>query len=354
MQLFRSLSSLNESNHLFFEFPPSALSDEDYFPAIYSTLAPQALTHLVFENYDIEVLKGCRFWHRGLSDVYLVETLDRSYILRLSHHHWRTQSDIQFELEFLTFLAQNQIPVAAPIPTKGGKLMLEIKAIEGERYAALFPVALGSVAIGDLNKTQAFLLGEMVAKLHQIAYQFKPVSHRYPLTLNYLLEQSLGAIAPFMDHRTAEWKYLLETSLQIKKQVKCLPMEPPYWTICWGDPHSGNVHFTVNNQLTLFDFDQCGFGWRAFDVAKFLQVSLQTGLNRAVRDSFLAGYQSITTLTFRELDCLQVLTQVAYIWSWAIHLNSIKLYDYSRLDGRYFTCRLQQLKQLRSPEWQLF
>ncbi|MGL5034535.1 MAG: phosphotransferase, partial [Microcystaceae cyanobacterium] len=342
MHSFRSLSSLNETSPLFLKFP-SPSSDEDFFPAVYSTFAPQALTHLVSENYHVEVIKGCRFWHRGLSDVYLVETLDQSYILRISHHHWRTQSDIQFELEFLTFLTKYQIPVAAPLRTKEGKLKLEIKAVEGERYAALFPVALGSVAIGDLNKTQGFLLGEVVAKLHEVAAQFKPSCPRSSLNLNYLLDQSLAAIAPFLDHRLAEWKYLMEASLHIKKQTKCLPMEPPYWTVCWGDPHSGNVHFTVNNQLTLFDFDQCGFGWRAFDVAKFLQVSLQTGLNRAVRDSFLAGYQSITPLTFRELDCLQVLTQVAYIWSWAIHLNSIKLYDYSRLDARYFTCRVQQL-----------
>ncbi|WLT40042.1 hypothetical protein NON20_10690 [Synechocystis sp. B12] len=27
----------------------------------------------------------------------------------------------------------------------------------------------------------------------------------------------------------------------------------------------------------LFDFDQCGMGWRAFDIAKFLQVSMQSG-----------------------------------------------------------------------------
>ena len=52
-----------------------------------------------------------------------------------------------------------------------------------------------------------------------------------------------------------------------------------------------NVHFTEDNQITLFDFDQCGYGWRVFDIAKFLQVSLSAGIKREIRDAFLAGYQ---------------------------------------------------------------
>lgn len=353
MQLFRPFSTATHP-HSFFDLPTFRPEVDEAFPVVYSTLAPHALTHLIFQHYEIEVPKGCRFWHRGLSDVYLVETISQPYILRVSHHHWRTKSAIDFELDLLTFLAVHQLPVAAPLRTKRGFLSIEVNAPEGKRYAALFPVASGTVAIGDLNKTQGFLLGEVVAQLHRVSQSFSPLAHRQPLTLSYLLDDSLHAIAPFMNHHSQEWDYLMETSSLIKEQVKNLPKEAPYWTVCWGDPHSGNVHFTEENQLTLFDFDQCGYGWRAFDIGKFLQVSLQTGLNRTVREAFLAGYQAVTPLTHQELASLQSLTQMAYIWSWAIHLNSVKLYDYSRLDSYYFNNRLQRLKQLRSPDWQLF
>ena len=87
LQLLRSLSALPDINPVV-DFPipvPSTKStvEVDAFPSVYSTLAPHALTHLVFKHYDIEVPKGCRFWHRGLSDVYLVETLADDYILRI-------------------------------------------------------------------------------------------------------------------------------------------------------------------------------------------------------------------------------------------------------------------------------
>ena len=168
------------------------------------------------------------------------------------------------------------------------------------------------------------------------------------------MDESLEKITPFLQHKTCELHYLKDAIAQIKRQINQLPMEEPYWGICWGDPHSGNVHFTEDNQVTLFDFDQCGYGWRAFDIGKFLQVSLQSGLSRKVRDAFLEGYQTVETLSELERSSLQAFTQTAYIWSWAICLTTMQMHNYSRLDPFYFNHRLERLKRLKSDDWQLF
>jgi Ser/Thr protein kinase RdoA (MazF antagonist) len=309
---------------------------------------------LVLSHYELGKVKSCQFWHRGLSDIYLVDVNSCPYILRVSHHHWRSQSEIGFELELLAFLCQQQIPVASPLPTKQGDLFIAIEAPEGQRYVALFSYAPGTIALGDLNLTQSRLLGETVARLHEASREFQTDFHRQPLTLDYLVDDSLAILAPFLGNWQPELDQLLATALQIKSQLAKLPEKSPYWAICWGDPHSGNVHFTADNHLTLFDFDQCGYGWRAFDIAKFWQVSLQTGLSRRVREAFLAGYQTVVRLTALELACLQSLTQAAHLWAWAISLNAARQYDYSRLDRSYFTQRLEQLKRLKSQDSGLF
>ncbi len=324
------------------------------FPVTYSTLAPDAILSLAYVKYNIEIPKNCFFWHRGLSDIYLIETIGKSYIFRVSHQHWRTKTEIDFELELLTFLKHRNIPVAQPLSTKSGHLSLEIDAPEGKRYAALFHCAPGEIAIGDLNSIQSRLVGETVAKLHCASREFQTLAQRPPLNFKYLLDDSLQIIAPFLHHRKQELKYLVKTISYIKETVKELPQKPPFWGICWGDPHSGNVHFTPDNQMTLFDFDQCGYGWRIFDLAKFLQVSLQTGLSRKIRQAFLEGYQTVEKLTDLEESLLHPLTEAAYIWSWAINLNTTKLHDYSRLDDSYFTHRLCKLKHLASKDWELF
>ncbi len=326
----------------------------ELFPVIYSTLSPDALVALLLPHYEIGAVKNCQFWHWGLSDVYLVETEATPYILRVSHHHWRSSEEIDFELELLDFWRQRQLPVAYPLRTKEGKLSVEINAPEGTRYGVLFSYALGRVPLGDFNSTQSHQLGQTVAQLHRAAEDFRPRTYRQPLTLEYLLEDSVKALTPFLKHRSADLSYLLEVSRQSECQLRDLPQKPPFWSVCWGDPHSGNAHFTADNQLTLFDFDQCGYGWRAFDIAKFLQVSLGTGLSKQVREAFLVGYQAVCDITAMELASLQALTQTAHIWMWAISLNAAKRFNWSCLDERYFTHRLEQLKRLTSSQWQLF
>jgi Ser/Thr protein kinase RdoA (MazF antagonist) len=327
---------------------------KNLFPVVYSTLDAHALAALAFANYPINVPKSCQFWHRGLSDVYLLETLDNLYILRVSHYHWRTKTSVDFELDLLEFLRQRSIPVAAPIKTYQGVLSVTINAPEGQRYAALFPYAPGEVALGDLDRYQSRALGATLAQLHLAAQDFCPLAHRQALDLGYLLDDSLQVIAPCFHHRPLDLEYLLKAITSLKAELSQLPQTTPYWGICWGDPHSGNVHFTPDNQMTLFDFDQCGYGWRMFDLAKFLQVSLQSGLSRSIREAFFSGYEQITPLSDIEWSCLQGLTQAAYLWSWSINIIQSKIYDYSRLDELYLSQRLQTLRRLQLQDWQLF
>ncbi|MEL6439408.1 MAG: phosphotransferase [Cyanobacteria bacterium J06621_8] len=324
------------------------------FPAIYSTLSPQALIEGVLTEYELEAVNRCLFWHRGLSDVYLVQTNSQDYILKVSHHHWRSQTDIQFELEFLHFLAQHDLPVASPLKTRLQQLWVRIRAVEGDRYAALFPFAPGAIPQGDLNQQQSTLMGQTVARLHQASLQYDCKIPRQPLNLEYLLDDSIQIIKPYLMSCQQELAYLQDQTNQIKAQLDCLEVKAPLWSICWGDPHSGNVHFTSSNQITLFDFDQCGYGWRVFDLAKFLQVSLNAGINRKVRDAFFAGYQKVQNLTEAETSSLQALTQMAHIWSWAINIKASVIHNWARLDQVYTNKRVNQLKRLSSKAWQLF
>lgn len=324
------------------------------FPAIYSTLSPQALIEGVLPKYRLDSISQCVFWNRGLSDIYLIETPQESYILKISHHHWRSQTDIQFELEFLDFLHEQDISVAHPLKTKEGKLFVVVHAVEGDRYAALFPYAPGEVPQGDLNLEQSRIMGQTLGKIHSSSSEFCSKTSRQSLDLKYLLDDSFNVISPYLHKRSQDLAFLEHTIVKIKQKLAALKQTSPLWTVCWGDPHSGNAHFTKDNQITLFDFDQCGYGWRTFDIAKFLQVSLSAGIKRKVRDAFLAGYQDIQQLTSEELSSLQALTQMAHIWAWAISINATAIHNWSRLDDFYIKRHIHQLKRLDTKDWQLF
>lgn len=329
----------------------SSITDS-LFPVLYSTIDPNAIVSRILSCYDIGTVKECEFWCRGLSDIYFVETDRAAYVLRIAHRGWRSRADIDFELALLNFLHQRGLPVAYPLRTESGKLSLVIPAPEGDRYAALFTYAPGGVPIGDLSLRQATRLGETLAKVHQAGLEFECQFDRKPLTLNYLLDDSWSTIAPFLQSSSGD--YVEESIEQIKLALKEFPRSSPYWGICWGDPHSGNTHFTEADQPTLFDFDQCGFGWRAFELGKFRQVALNTGISRRVREAFLQGYQSVSPLKEFELGAISAFTQTAHIWAWSICLTYALRHNYSRLDDSFFSKRVEQLRKLRSPDWQMF
>lgn len=322
------------------------------FPVLYSTIDPGAIVSRILSCYDIGTVKVCEFWCRGLSDVYLVETDRSAYVLRISHWGWRSQADIDFELALLDFLHQRGLPVANPLRTEQRKFAIVTPAPEGDRYAALFTYAPGLVPIGDLSIRQATRLGETVAKVHQAGLEFKCEIERKPLTLDYLLDESWNAIAPFLNQ--SDHRYVESAICQIKAELGEFPQESPYWGICWGDPHSGNTHFDDADQPTLFDFDQCGFGWRSFELGKFRQVALSTGISRRVREAFLQGYQSINPLEEFERSAISAFTQTAHIWVWSISLTYALRHNYSRLDDSFFGKRVEQLRRLKSPDWQMF
>jgi Ser/Thr protein kinase RdoA (MazF antagonist) len=326
------------------------MSSKALFPVSYSTLRADGLATEVLAHYAIGPIAACHLWTRGLSDVYIIKTAQQQYILRVTHAHWRSRSDVQFEMELLDFLHQRQLPVAHPLATTAGELLFTIPAPEGNRFASLMTYAPGEIPIGDFSQPQSHALGQILAKLHQTSRDFQPTGDRQPLDLEHLVDQSLAIILPQVED--AETISILQTTRnQLHAGLQSLPQIAPFWVICWGDPHSGNVHCTPEQQMTLFDFDQCGYGWRAFDVAKFLQMALCSGMRYSVRDAFLAGYQGIQPLMFEELAALQALTQVAHLWRWGISLNYALIHDYSRLDSFYFRHRIEQLQMLNQYDW---
>lgn len=64
----------------------------------------------------------------------------------------------------------------------------------------------------------------------------------------------------------------------------------------------------------MFDFDQCGYGWRAFDIAKFVHRAHTQKIDVMVSNLFLQRYQAIRQLNVAELAAIPVFIKIAHIW----------------------------------------
>ena len=71
-----------------------------------------------------------------------------------------------------------------------------------------------------------------------------------------------------------------------------------------------NVLVAPDGRLTLLDFDFCGPGWRAFDVATYLHVARDERATEASGRDFLAGYQEVRPLADWELAAIPLFVAV--------------------------------------------
>jgi Ser/Thr protein kinase RdoA (MazF antagonist) len=319
-----------------------------FIPVIHSLPSGKALVERVLCHYPIATQK-CKIYKRGLNDTYLVEAeQNHPYILRVYRHGWRTLDAINFELELLHYLHSCNLPVAYPIAKTTGEFTEAIASPEGQRYAAVFSYAPGQAIGKNINSEQSQQLGEVVASIHQATDNFTSRFSRPELDCAYLLDWAMAAISLLFQHRNSDINYFLKLSAQIKAQLVnlALPQTSPSYGICIGDVHSENAHF-VGNQPTLFDFDQCGYGWRSFDIAKFIHTIHRWQLDANITKSFMQGYQKIRQLSQAEVNAIPIFIQVAHIWVMGIACAVVEeVLPYGEFTEEWFDSKLALLSKL--------
>lgn len=280
-----------------------------YLPAAYSTLAADGLSRLVAEQYGLSDPQAVLV-RRGFNDNYRITAGRQRYILRVYLHNKYYVSgpdDLRFELDLLDHLEHAGVRVATAVPRQSGDKLGTLQAPEGHRHYALFRYAPGT-AVRLPNHEHTRALGAALARVHLAADSFESAYPRHSLDLRALIDAPLQRLAPYLVKRPADLEYLQTTADEIRTRLTALPVPPGGWGIVHGDPHTGNCRFT-GRHVALFDFDTCGYGWRAYDVAIFMGEGQYHH-----RPAFLAAYQSVRPLSAAEVGELRTFAKGRAIW----------------------------------------
>jgi Ser/Thr protein kinase RdoA (MazF antagonist) len=209
-------------------------------------------------------------------------------------------------LDFITNLHTQGAPVSIPVVQRNGERLLAIQAPEGTRYAVLFTYAQGEPLGEDLPAIRTY--GEALAHIHTIADTLPPTLARTPLDLAFLLDRPLEQLHN-LGQRNDDWMFLQTVVHHIRPQIAALPTTAPHFGYCHGDAGGNNAHVDNDGRVTFFDFDFCGLGWRAYDLATFL-----SGESTAVIEALLQGYQTVRLLSDEERAALPLFQIAQSIW----------------------------------------
>lgn len=278
----------------------------------YSTIDPNELMEKIVPEYTIENPVECIFWERGANDTYLVRCANARYFMRVFRSGAFSREANEFEADALNNLYQQGYPVAYPIALRSGEFISEIAAPEGPRFILLTALAEGDIPDYHLVENST-LVGESLAQMHQASNGFETSRQRNRLDLQWLLEDSIAVIK---DHVTshAEAVSLIESiAANARTAVLSAPSDSLDFGFCHGDFHGGNLH-VYENKVTLFDFEECAFGYRVYDIATF-KWDLGFGERRVkLWPAFVEGYESIRPLSEPEaslVDTFVILRELA-------------------------------------------
>lgn len=314
------------------------------FHVTYSTLATDALAPWLEAGYDVGTVAACALLHRGLNDSYLVETAGGRYVLRVYRAGWRTPEEIAYEIAALEHLGRKAVPVALPVRRRDGAAVDWLPAPEGSRAAVLFTHAPGRELDGGVEECRRY--GRAVAAIHGATDDFEPRHARFGLDLDHLLTRPLAAIRPFLCHRPADLDAIETLASGLARRIAALPPGEMDRGFCHGDFHGDNAHID-GDTVTMFDFDCCGTGWRAYDIAVFRWRWGDDEAGDKRWAGFLEGYRSLRPIGETDLAAVPLFVPARAIWLRGLHAGNTADWSRSWLNEGYWD---RLLKGLR--EWQ--
>ncbi|MCB9419362.1 MAG: phosphotransferase [Ardenticatenaceae bacterium] len=290
-----------------------------------SFIDSDALAEVITNEYDLGPV-SCQLFSKMVrtqdNDHYLVRTADNTrYVARiyqLGTPLGREESDYLYELDWLNFLKANDVSVSYPLARRDGRFLGSVDAPEGLRYYALFSFAPGQVMSLD-NAEQLYQCGAAIARIHVVSNQYKSPYQRQPMNLEYLVDKSVERIKRLWDKSRKDDLDLVITSAQEAKEEMLALLHneeetPDSWGPIGGDFHNASVRFDKNGIPTFFNFDLCGPGWRAYDIAAFLLNTNLMHRSEEQSEAFFAGYYSERPLSRNEHAAISPLLTIRRVW----------------------------------------
>ncbi len=315
----------------------------------YSTVSSKELLEKVIPDYCIDNPRQCIFWERGSNDTYQIKCDKAVYFLRLYRSGAFPREATEFEAEVLHYLHQQGFPVAYPIARKSGGFISEVAAYEGTRYVLVTAVAEGqSVDYESLDNCR--LVGESLAQFHLASNWFKTARTRTPLNTEGLLDNSMPLIREHFVESPDALRDFEEIAQSAREAVLAVPEDDLNTGICHGDFHGGNLH-CHEGKITHFDFEECAFGYRVYDLATFKwDVGVGDDDAPAKRwSAFLEGYESCRRLSESErslVNTFVIFREIAETAFGIKHVKDFGLNEIMASDVKRVHRRLSYLKGL--------
>ena len=248
-------------------------------------------------GFDQETL---RFISDSTNQIYGFHKDGRHYILRFSNRSAKKFNEAKAEMEWLYYLAKNNIGVGLPLKLENGELVISTQE-NGENYIVTsFETVAG--AFWDKNNPTKwnnavfYNWGKAMGDIHRLTKDFSFTSD--PVTRSSFD----GRFA--LDDSIKDCPSVNAIVENLIKDMMALPKDKDSYGLIHNDMHQWNF-YVDGGKVNIFDFDDSLYGWFALDIGIALYHGLWWGRHDdaghdfadSIIENFLKGYLSANCLS---------------------------------------------------------
>jgi Ser/Thr protein kinase RdoA (MazF antagonist) len=314
------------------------------FPVTTSTLSELELGKFITERYTLSDNYVCKLFRTGVNHTYFITGTETKYVARVYCHNWRTITEIEEEIKLLKLLQDNNLSVSSAIPDINGSYIQEINAPEGLRYMVLFTYATGE-KIRFMTNESCSSIGSLMAKIHNTTVNKK--LERVNYNSEVLLSQSYENLTLFFSEDLDEMKQIREFNEKIAEQFREYDKQENSKGIIHVDIWYDNLSIAGENEITLFDFDNCGNGWLILDVGYFCKQLFFIETDKIQYESkiksFISGYLKERELADHSLEVIPATGAAIFIFYLGIQARRL---DWSNifLTKNYLNMMIERIR----------
>ena len=227
------------------------------------------------------------------SFIYEYQKDRQAYILRVSHSLRRSPDLIRGEVDFINMLAVGGVRAARAVESAGGVLVEVVDDRQGGQFlATAFEKAPGGPLKAEDWTPELYVhYGQQIGAMHRLAQGYQPTDSAWRRPdWDAVSDLDVAAWLPESEAR------VLARYNELKAYLDRLPRAREHYGIIHQDAHRSNLFVDEQGQITFFDFDDCVYGWFAYDVAIVLFYALvghqdMAGFGHEFMRHFLRGYR---------------------------------------------------------------
>ena len=281
-------------------------------PVRYAIVDVGALQTLIATLYGWTNVR-CQLIKGTMRDVYEVWSDQQHAILCLYRSEERTHSEIDAELTVMQYLHHQGLSIPLPVTLRDGERLFLLRQPEGMRHGAMITFMAGKPIGRQFDSAVGSQIGRALAVMHRALNTLTGAMDRPVLDFSTALTSALTAFAYAAPHRSDDLLRLHSMGETLLRRLT-LNQNNAAYGLMHGDIIPSNI-LQNGDRLVLLDFDLCAYGWQVYDVASMLVEIAYWGMDAAVAEAVLHGYNAECAFTDAERAMLPTLQGIRGILS---------------------------------------